>query len=143
MAIDVDRAVPSTLLRRWMLAVTATTGVVAGIGLCAVVLTALFGGEGDSPVGLALVGAGTGAIMLHAAALAQLLLRRRESRLFRNGVVLGGIALLAVSGAAVVGAALDDAPGGVLGGLLLAIQGGAAVLTVAYPQLVPQRTPRA
>ncbi len=47
------------------------------------------------------------------------------------------------SGAAVVGAGLDDAPGGVLAGLLLAMQGGAAVLTVAFPQLVPQRPSRA
>jgi hypothetical protein len=143
MAIDVDGDVPPTFLRRLMLVVTATTGVVAGVGLAAVVLTALFGGEGESPLGLALVGAGAGVVILHAAALGQLLLRRRQGWLFRNGVVLGGIGLLAVSGAAVVGAALDDAPGGVLAGLLLAIQGGAAVLTVAFPQLVPQRTPRA
>jgi hypothetical protein len=93
-------------------------------------------------VGLSLVGVGVGAIILHAVALGQLLLRRREGWLLRNGVVLGGIGLLSVSGAAVVGAALDDAPGGVLAGLLLAIQGGAAVLAVAFPQLVPQRPPR-
>ena len=142
MAIDVDGTVAPTFLRRLMLAVTAMTGVVAGVGLGAVVLTALFGGEGESPVGLAVVGAGAGAIILHATALGQLLLRRRQGWLFRNGVVLGGIGLLAVSGAAVVGAALDDAPGGVLGGLLLAIQGAVAVLAVAFPQLVPQR-PRA
>jgi hypothetical protein len=134
---------PPTLFRRLMLVVTAMTGVVAVVALAAVVLTALFGGEGESPIGLALVGVGAGAIILHAAALGQLLLRRQQGWLFRNGVVLGGIGLLAVSGAAVVGAALDDAPGGVLAGLLLAIQGGAAVLTVAFPQLVPQRTPRA
>ena len=143
MAIDVDGALPPTFLRRLMLAVTAMTGVVAGVGLGAVVLTALFGGEGESPVGLALVGAGATAIILHATALGQLLLRRRQGWLFRNGVVLGGIGLLAVSGAAVVGAALDDAPAGVLGGLLLAIQGTVAVLTVAFPQLVPQRPLRA
>ena len=143
MAIDVDGAVPPTFRRRLMLAVTAMTGVVAGVALGAVVLTALFGGEGESPVGLALVGVGSGAIILHATALGQLLLRRRQGWLFRNGVVLGGIGLLAVSGAAVVGAAVDDSPGGVLGGLLLAIQGAAAVLTVAFPQLVPQRPQRA
>lgn len=143
MTIDVDGAVPPTLLRRFMLAVTTLTGVVAGVALAAIVLTALFGGEGESPVGLAVVGVGAGAIILHAAALGQLLLRRRQGWLFSNGVFLGGIGLLAVSGAAVVGAELDDAPGGVLAGLLLAIQGGAAVLTVAFPQLVPQRPSRA
>jgi hypothetical protein len=143
MTIDVDGAVPPTLLRRFMLAVTTLTGVVAGVALAAIVLTALFGEEGESPVGLAVVGVGAGAIILHAAALGQLLLRRRQGWLFSNGVFLGGIGLLAVSGAAVVGAELDDAPGGVLAGLLLAIQGGAAVLTVAFPQLVPQRPSRA
>jgi len=54
-----------------------------------------------------------------------------------------GIGLLVVSGAGVVGAGLDDAPGGVLAGLLLATQGGTAVLTVAFPQLVPARPSRA
>jgi hypothetical protein len=143
MSIDVDGAVPPAFLRRLMLAVTTLTGAAAGVGLAAIVLTALFGGEGESPVGLALIGIGAGAIMLHAAALGQLLLRRRQGWLFRNGVFLGGIALLAVSGAAVVGAELDDAPGGVLAGLLLAMQGGAAVLTVAFPRLLPLRPSRA
>lgn len=141
MAIDVAGAVPPTFLRRLMLAVTAMTGVVAGVLLVALVLTVLFGGEGESPVALALVGVGTGAILVHAAAFGQLLLRRRQGWLFRNGVVLGGIGLLAVSGAAVVGGELDDAPGGVLAGLLLAIQGSAAVLTVAFPQLKGQPSP--
>jgi hypothetical protein len=143
MTINVDGAVPPTFLRRFMLAVTTLTGVVAGVALAAIVLTALFGGEGESPAGLALVGVGAGVIILHAAALGQLLLRRRQGWLFRNGVFLGGIGLLALSGVAVVGAELDDAPGGVLAGLLLAIQGGAAVLTVAFPQLVSQRQSRA
>ena len=143
MTIDVDGALPPTLLRRLMLAVNTLTGVVAGVALAAVVLTALFGGEGESLVGLALFGVGAGAIILHAAALGQLLLRRRQGWLFRNAVLLGGIGLLALSGAAVVGAELDDSPGGVVAGLLLATQGSAAVLTVAFPRLVPQRPSRA
>ncbi len=104
MTIDVDGAVLPPLLRRFMLAVTGLTGVVAGVGLAAIVLTALFGGEGESPVALALIGVGVAAIILHAAALGHLLLRRRQHWLFRNGVFLGGIGLLAVSGAAFVGA---------------------------------------
>jgi hypothetical protein len=136
MTIDVDGAVPPTFLRRFMLAVTALTGLVAGVALAAIVLTAIFGGEGESPVALALIGVAVAAIVLHAAGLGSLLLRRRQHWLLRNGVLLGGIALLAVSGAAIVGAELDDAPGGVLAGLLLATQGAAAVLSVAFPQLV-------
>jgi hypothetical protein len=143
MPIGAGRQLPPTCLRRVLLTVTAATGVGGGVALAAIVLTALFGGEGESPEALALIGVGVGTIILHAVALGQLLLRRREGWLFRNAVILGGIGLLAVSGAAVVGAALDDAPGGVLAGLLLAIQGGAAVLTVAFPQLVPQRQPPA
>jgi hypothetical protein len=126
-----------------MLTVTTLTGVVASGALAAIVLTALFGGEGESPAGLTLVGVGAGAIILHAAALGHLLLRRQQGWLYRNGVFLGGIGLLAMSGAAVVFAEFDDAPGGVLAGLLLAVQGGVAVLTVAFPQLVPQRQSRA
>ena len=143
MTIDVDGAMPPTFLRRPMLAVTALTGLVAGVALAAIVLTALFGGEGESPVALALIGVGVTAIILHAAGLVCLLLRRRQHWLLRNGVFLGGIGLLVVSGAAIVGAELDDAPGGVLAGLLLATQGGAAVLSVAFPQLVPPRSSRA
>ena len=143
MTIDCDGAVPPTFLRRFMLAVTGLTGLVAVVALAAIVITALFGGEGESPAALALVGVGVAAIILHAAALGHLLLRRRQHWLFRNGVFLGGIGLLAVSGAAIVGAGMDDAPGGVLAGLLLAMQGGAAVLTVAFPQLVPARLSRA
>jgi hypothetical protein len=131
------------LLRRFILAVTALTGLVGAVALAAIVLTALFGGPGESPVALALIGVGVAAIVLHAAALGRLLLRRGQHWLLRNGVLLGGIGLLAVSGAAIVGAALDDAPGGVLAGLLLATQGGAAVLSVAFPQLVPPRSSRA
>ena len=143
MTIDVDEAVPPTFLRRVMMAVTTLTGLVAGAALAAIVLTALFGGEGESLVALALIGVAVAVIILHAAALGHLLLRRRQHWLFRNGVFLGGIGLLAVSGAAIVAAELDDAPGGVLAGLLLAMQGGAAVLTVAFPQLVPRRASRA
>ena len=143
MTIDVDRAVPPTPLRRFLLAVTGLTGLVAGVALGAIILTALFGGEGESPAALALIGVGVAAIILHAAALGHLLLRRQQHWLFRNGVFLGGIGLLAVSGAAMVGAGLDDAPGGVLAGLLLAIQGGAAVLAVAFPQLTPAHPSRA
>jgi hypothetical protein len=140
MSNDVDGAVPPTFLRRFMLAVTALTGLVAGVALAAIVLTALFGGEGESPVALALLGVGVVAIIVHAAGLGRLLMGRRQSWLLRNAVFLGGIGLLAVSGAAIVGAEMDDAPGGVLAGLLLAAQGGAAVLSVAFPQLVSQRS---
>jgi drug/metabolite transporter (DMT)-like permease len=142
MTIDVDGSVPPTFLRRFMLALTVLTGLVAGIAVAAIVLTALFGGEGESPGALALIGVGAVAIMLHAAALAHVLLRRRPRWLLSSGVFLGGIGLLAVSGAAIVGAELDDSPGGVLAGLLLAAQGGAAVLTVAFPQLIPPRPSR-
>ena len=143
MTIDVDGALPPTFLRRFMLAVTALTGLVGGVALAAIVLTALFGGEGESPVGLAPIGVAVTAIILHAAGLGRLLLRPRQHWLLRHGVFLGGIGLLAVSGAAIVGAELDDAPGGVLAGLLLATQGGVAVLSVAFPQLVPPRSSRA
>lgn len=143
MTIAVDGAVSPAFLRRLMLALTGLTGLVAGGALATVVLTALFGGEGESPLALAGIGVGVAAIILHAGALGALLLRRRQDCLVRNGVFLGGIGLLAVSGAAIVGAGLDDAPGGVLAGLLLATQGGAAVLTVAFPQLVPAPSSRA
>jgi hypothetical protein len=136
-------AVPPTFLRRFMLAGTALTGLVAGAALAGIFLTFLFGREGESPVALAVICGGLAAIILHAVALWHLLLRRRQHWRFRSGVFLGGIGLLAISGAAIVGAGLDDAPGGVLAGLLLAAQGGAAVLTVAFPQLVPQRPLRA
>jgi hypothetical protein len=124
-------------LRRCVLVLTVLTGLVAGSGLAAIVLTALFGGDGESSVALALIGVGLVAILLHAAALARLLLRDTRNWLLRTGVFLGGIGLLAVSGAAVVGAALDDSPGGVLAGLLLATHGAAALLTEAFPLLVP------
>lgn len=143
MTVDVDGSAPPTFLRRFMLAVTVLTGLVAGIALAAIVLTALFGGEGESPVALGLIGVGAAATILHAAALGHLLLRRRQRWLLCSGVLLGGIGLLAVSGAAIVGAELDDSPGGVLAGLLLAAQGGAAVLAVAFPQLIPPRPSRA
>lgn len=132
-------AVPPTSLRWFMLAGTALTGLAASALFIAFVLTALFGGVGESPVALTVIGGGAAAIVLHAVAFGHLLLRRRQYWLLRSGVFLGGIGLLAVSGATVLGSGLDDAPGGVLGGLLLAAQGGAAVLTVAFPQLVPQR----
>jgi hypothetical protein len=137
---DVKAAVPPAVLRRLTLAVTVLTGLVAVVAVAAIVLTALFGGEGESTAELVLIGAAMLAIVLHATALRHLLLRGGHQRFVRVGVLLGGIALLAVSGAAVVGAALDDSPGGALGGLLLAVQGGAAVLTVAFPQLVTERT---
>jgi drug/metabolite transporter (DMT)-like permease len=141
MTIEVDGAVPPRFLRRLLMAVTTLTGLAAGVAIGAVVLTALFGGEGESPVALAVIGVGVAVvIILHAAALGRLLLRRRQHWLSRNAVFLGGVGLLVVSGAVIVGAELDDAPGGVLAGLLLAMQGGAAVLTVAFPQLVPPRT---
>ena len=140
---DVDGAVPPAFLRRCMLAVTTLTGLVASLALAGIVLTALFGGEGESGFGLALIGVGVAPIILHAAALGRLLLRRRQHWFFRNVVFLGGIGLLVLSGAAIVGAELDDAPGGLLAGLLLATQGGAAVLSVAFPQLLPPRSSRA
>jgi len=136
-------AVPPTFLRRFMLAGTALTGLVAGAALAGILLTYMFGGEEDSPVAFAVIGGGAAATILHSVALGHLLLRRRQHGLIRGGVFLGGIGLLAVSGAAILGAELDDAPGGVLAGLLLAAQGGAAVLTVAFPQLVSQRPLRA
>lgn len=141
MLAAMDGSVLPAFLRRFLLAVTVMTGFVAGIGLAAIVLTALSGGEGESPAALALIGVGVVAIMLHAAALGHLLLRGRQHRVLYGGVFLGGIGLLAVSGAAVVGAVLDDSPGGVLAGLLLATQGAAALLTVAFPHLIPLRPP--
>jgi hypothetical protein len=130
-------------LRRFVLAVTVVTALVAASALIAVVLTALYGGEGESAVTLALIAVGLAAIILHAAALGHLLLRDRQTWLLHVGVFLGGIVLLTVSGSAIVGAGLDDSPGGVLGGLLLAVQGGAALLTEAFPHLVPPRVSRA
>jgi hypothetical protein len=135
--------VPPAYLRRLMLAVTALTCLAAAAALVAIALTAVLGGEGESRVGLALIGLAVTAIMLHAGALGRLLLHGERSWLLCNGVLLGGIALLAVSGAAVVAAELDDSPGGVLAGLLLATQGGTAVLAVALPQLLPPRSSRA
>ena len=144
MTTDVDRdLVPLTFLRRSMLVGTALTGVVAAVAIAAILLTALFGGEGESPVALAVIAGGVALIMSHAVALGYLLLRRRQPLLLVRGVFLGGLALLAVSGAAIVGAELDDSPGGVLAGLLLVAQGAAAVLTVAFPQLVSERPLRA
>lgn len=136
-------AAPPTLLRWFMLGGTALTGLVAGALFLAIAFTALFGGDAESPLALAVVGGGAAAVVLHALAFGRVLLRRAHRRLLRSAVFLGGIGLLAVSGAAVVGAGLDDSPGGVLLGLLLAAQGGAAVLTVAFPQLVPHRPLRA
>lgn len=135
-------AVPPPILRWSMLAGTALVALGAAIALGALVLTMLFGGEGESGIAMAAIVAGVAggaAILLHSLAFGRLLLRRRQHWLLRGGVFLGGIGLLAISGAAAVAAGLDDAPGGVLGALLLAAQGGAAVLTVAFPQLVPQR----
>ena len=144
MTTDVDRnLVPPILLRRFMLLGTALTGVVAAVALAAILLTALFGGEGESLVALGVIAGGAALIMLHAVALGYLLQRLRRPLLLVRGVFLGGLGLLAVSGAAIVGAELDDSPGGVLAGLLLAAQGAAAVLTVAFPQLVSQRPLRA
>ena len=136
-------AVPPRFLRWFMLAGTTLSGLVASAALAGILLTLVFGGEEDSPVALAVIGGGAAATILHGAVFGHLLLRRRQHWLFRSGVFLGGIGLVAVSGAAILGAELDDAPGGVLAGLLLAAQGGAAVLTVAFPQLVPQRPLRA
>lgn len=132
-------AVPPAFLRWVMFSGTALTGLVAGALFIGIVLTALFGGEGESTVALAVIGGAAAAILLHAVAFGHLLLRRRQRWLFRSAVLLGGIGLLAVSGAAVLGSELDDSPGGMLLGFLLALQGGAAVLSVAFPQLVPQR----
>lgn len=136
-------AVPPPFLRWFMLAGTVLTGLVAGGALAAILLEAMFGGVGESPVALAVIGGGAAATILHAVALGRLLLRRRRHWLSRSGVLLGGIGLAAVGGAAIVFSAFDDAPGGVLVGLLLAAQGGAAVLTVAFPQLFPPRPLRA
>ncbi len=135
-------AAPPALLRWAMFAGTALTGLVAGVLLVALVLTALFGGEGESALVLAIIGGAAAATLLHAVAFGHLLLGRGQRRLFRSAVLLGGIGLLAVSGAAVLGSELDDSPGGMLLGLLLAAQGAAAVLAVAFPQLVPQRPVR-
>lgn len=132
-------ATPPTLLRWVMFAGTALTGLAAGGLFIAVFLTAWFGGDGESAITLALVGGAAAATLLHAVAFGHLLLCRRQHWLFQNAVFLGGIGLLAVSGAAVLGSELDDSPGGVLLGLLLAAQGAAAVLTVAFPQLGPER----
>ncbi len=136
-------AAPPKFLRRLMLAGTALTCLVAGALFAGIVLTALFGGEGESPVALAVIGGGAAVALLHAVGFGYLLLRRRKHWLFRGGVFLGGIGLLAASGAAVLGGELDDSPGSMLLGLLLAAQGAAALLTVAFPQLVPQRPLRA
>ncbi len=140
MTTDVDRYfVPPTVLRRFMLAGSALTGTVAAVALGALFLPALFGGEGESPVALGVIAGGVGLIMLHAVALGYLLLRRRQSVVLIQGVFFGGLSLLVVSGAAMVGAELDDSPGGVVAGLLLAAQGGAAALAVAFPQVLRQR----
>jgi hypothetical protein len=139
MTIDVDRAVSPTFLRRAILALTVLTGLGAGLLLGLMVITAVFGGEGESAVVLALISAGAAAIIVHAAALGCLLLQSRQHWLLRKAVFAGGIGLLVLSGVAIVGAELDDAPGGYLAGLVLAAQGGAALLTVAFPQLVPPR----
>jgi hypothetical protein len=136
-------AAPPAFLRWAMFAGTALTGLLAAFLFIALVGTALFGGEGESTVALGIVGTAAAAILLHAVAFGHVLLRRRQRRLIRMAVFLGGIGLLAVSGAAFVAAGLDDSPGGQLAGLLLAAQGAAAVLTVAFPQLVPQRPLRA
>ncbi|HTF87595.1 MAG TPA: permease prefix domain 1-containing protein [Planctomycetota bacterium] len=135
---NLDAVLPNFL--RWlMLAGTGLVGLGATVWLGALVLTFLFGREGESGLAMAAILAGGAAILLHSLAFGRLLLRRRQHWLLCSGVFLGGLVLLAVSGAAIVGAGLDDAPGGVLAGLLLAAQGGAAVLTVAFPQLVPQK----
>ena len=140
MTRDVDRyCVPPAVLRPFILAGSALTGVVAAVGLGALLLTALFGGEGESPVALAAIAVGVGLIMLHALALGYLLLRRRQPLLLIQGVFVGGLILLILSGAAIVGAELDDSPGGVLAGLLVAAQGAAAALAVALPLVLRQR----
>jgi len=72
-----------------------------------------FSRPGPTPVAIAVIAGGVALIILHAVALGSLLLGRRQALALRRGVFLGGIGLLAVS--------------------------GAAVLTVAFPQLVPQR----
>ena len=136
-------AAPPNVLRWIMFAGTALTGLVAGVLFIALIGTALFGGEGESTFVLAVFGGAAVATLLHAVAFIRLLLRRRQRWLLRSLVFLGGIGLLAVSGAAVLGSELDDSPGGMLLGLLLAAQGAAAVLTVAFPQLVPKRPLRA
>jgi hypothetical protein len=130
---------PPAFLRWSMLAGTGLVGLGAALMLGALVLTFLFGGEGESAFDMAAVIAAVVAILLHSLAFGRLLLRPRQHWLVRGAVFLGGIGLLAVSGAVILYSELDDAPGGVLAGLLFAAQGGAAVLTVAFPQLVPQR----
>jgi hypothetical protein len=132
-------AVPPAFLRWFMLAGTALTGLLGGFAFVAIVLTAVFDREGESPVALALIGGGGAVLILYAVAFGRLLLGRRQQWWLRSAVFLGGIGLLAVSGAVMLYSEMDDAPGGVMAGLLLAAQGGAAVLTVAFPQLVPQR----
>lgn len=132
-------ATPPALLRWVMFAGTTVTGLIASFLFIALILTAIFGGDGESTLVLTLFGSGAAITLLHALAFAHLLLRRRQRWMFRSAVFLGGIGLLAISGAAVLGSELDDSPGGMLLGFLLAAQGGAAVLTVAFPQLVPQR----
>lgn len=136
-------AAPPLVLRWVMFGGTALTALVAGSLFTAVLLTAMFGGEGESVLVLAFIGGAAAVTLLHAVAFGLVLLRRGQHRLLRRAVFLGGIGLLAVSGAAVLWSELDDSPGGVLVGLLLAVQGAAAVLTVAFPQLVPPRPLRA
>ena len=144
MTTDADsKLVFPAFLRRIILAGTALTGAVAAVGFAALLLTALFGGEGESAVALAVTAGGVALILAHAVALGSLLLRRRQPLLLVRIVFFGGLGLLAVSGAAVVGAELDDSPGGMLAGLLFAAQGAAAVLTVAFPQLASPRPLRA
>lgn len=139
---SVDATLPGVL--RWvMLAGTVIMGLIAGGLFIAIVGTALFGGEGESAVALAVIGGGAAAVLLHAVAFGRVLLRPRRQGWMRSAVLLGGIGLLAVSGAAVLGGEVDDSPGGMLLGFLLAAQGGAAVLAVAFPQLKPARVVQA
>ena len=139
MAHDTNDDAPPVMLRRLMLALTMATGLVAAFGFVALVLTALFGGEGESRLQLAVIAAAAAAIVGHSIVFGRLLLRRPQPRWTRVAVLAGGVVLLALSGAAVVAAGLDDSPGGVLGGILLALQGAAAVLTVAFPRVVTER----
>jgi hypothetical protein len=135
---SLDAGLPAFL--RWpMLAGTGLMGIGAALLLSALILTLLFGGEGESAVGMLAIIAAGAAILLHSIIFGRLLLRPRQHWLIRNAVFLGGIGLLAASGAVIFYSELDDAPGGVVAGLLLAAQGGAAVLTVAFPQLVARR----